>query len=93
MKKLRIYLDTSVIGGCFDPEFSPWSNGLLRDIQDGIFIAVLSPLISDEVENAPQQVREIFSKLLNEGPELAQVRQFKNIFDHFLMKVREWSEH
>jgi len=27
MKRLRIYVDTSVIGGCFDPEFRAWSNG------------------------------------------------------------------
>jgi hypothetical protein len=28
MKKLRIYIDTSVIGGCFDAEFSEWSNSV-----------------------------------------------------------------
>jgi hypothetical protein len=26
MKKPLIYLDTSVIGGCYDQEFSQWSN-------------------------------------------------------------------
>jgi len=26
MHKQRIYLDTSVIGGCFDKEFAEWSN-------------------------------------------------------------------
>jgi hypothetical protein len=26
--RLRIYIDTSVLGGCFDSEFAPWSNGL-----------------------------------------------------------------
>ena len=26
MKRQRIYVDTSVLGGCFDPEFSPWPN-------------------------------------------------------------------
>jgi len=30
MKILRIYVDTSVVGGCFDPEFAPWSNGLIE---------------------------------------------------------------
>ena len=28
--RLRIYIDTSVLGGCFDPEFATWSNGLVR---------------------------------------------------------------
>jgi hypothetical protein len=33
MKKIRIYVDTSVIGGCFDPEFEKWSSGLFRDFE------------------------------------------------------------
>lgn len=31
MKKLRVYRDTSVVGGCFDPEFAAWSNALMAD--------------------------------------------------------------
>lgn len=42
MKLQRVYLDTSVLGGCFDPEFAKWSNGLVRDLQTGLFKAVLS---------------------------------------------------
>jgi len=30
MKKLRIYVDTSVIGGCFDEEFEYESNLLVE---------------------------------------------------------------
>jgi hypothetical protein len=33
MKILRVYIDTSVIGGCFDAEFSLWSNGLMHDFR------------------------------------------------------------
>ena len=42
MKKLRIYVDTSVIGGCFDLEFQAWSNGLIEDFRMGTFLLVLS---------------------------------------------------
>jgi hypothetical protein len=35
VKKLQIYLDTSVLGGCFEPEFAPWSNGLIADFHAG----------------------------------------------------------
>ncbi len=28
----RVYIDTSVIGGCFDEKFSLWSNRLMTDI-------------------------------------------------------------
>lgn len=31
---LRIYIDTSVLGGCFDREFATWSNGLVRDFRE-----------------------------------------------------------
>jgi hypothetical protein len=31
-------LDTSVIGGCFDSEFSKWSNALISDFRDEKFI-------------------------------------------------------
>jgi hypothetical protein len=31
-KRLRIYVDTSVIGGCLDPEFETWSRALFREL-------------------------------------------------------------
>ena len=42
MKKQTVYVDTSVIGGCFDDEFKEWSNNLVTDFQKGLFIPVLS---------------------------------------------------
>ena len=38
MKKLKIYIDTSVIGGCYDEEFSLWSKGLFEDFKNKTFI-------------------------------------------------------
>ena len=49
MKELRIYIDTSVIGGCFDEDFESWSNGLLKDVRLGHFKAVVSKVISREI--------------------------------------------
>ena len=63
MKKVRIYVDTSVIGGCFDPEFRTWSNGLIDDFRSRRFHLVLSDVTAAEVERAPDQVREIYSEL------------------------------
>ena len=37
MKIPRIYIDTSVIGGCFDDEFNVWSNALFNDLRKGLF--------------------------------------------------------
>jgi hypothetical protein len=33
MKRPQIYVDTSVFGGCFDAEFTTWSNALMADFR------------------------------------------------------------
>lgn len=71
MKKLRIYVDTSVIGGCFDPEFQTWSNGLIEDFRRGTFHLVLSDVTAAETERAPEPVRELHGELLPIGEILA----------------------
>jgi predicted nucleic acid-binding protein len=63
MKRLRIYVDTSVIGGCYDPEFRAWSSGLIEDFRAGRFYLVLSEATAAEIERAPVQVREIHAEL------------------------------
>jgi predicted nucleic acid-binding protein len=64
MKHLRIYIDTSVIGGCFDAEFSTWSNGLIRDFRAGRLAPVLSEVTAAEVVEAPEAVRTLHQELV-----------------------------
>ena len=70
MKKLRIYVDTSVVGGCFDPEFAEWSNRLLHRFRRGDFTAILSAVTAGEVERAPETVRGIYDELVGIGSEV-----------------------
>ncbi len=49
MKKLRIYIDTSVIGGCLDDEFSVESNNLIELIKQEKFILLISEIIINEL--------------------------------------------
>ena len=65
MKKTSIYADTSVIGGCCDPEFQMWSNGLLDDFKSGKYLLFLSELTDAEIEDAPRAVREIYKIFRN----------------------------
>ncbi len=51
--KQRIYMDTSVIGGCRDEEFSKWSNRLVDEFRRGKRMAVISELTRRELEEAP----------------------------------------
>ena len=62
MKKINIYVDTSVIGGCCDPEFQEWSIGILKDFQSGTFRLLLSELTDAEIEGAPDEVKKIYVK-------------------------------
>jgi hypothetical protein len=61
---LRIYIDTSVLGGCFDREFATWSNGLVRDFRAGRLVRVLSDVTAAEVQDAPEAVRNLHQELL-----------------------------
>jgi len=72
-KKRRIYTDTSVIGGCFDPEFATWSNGLFQNFKNGIYQPVVSELVADEIEGAPQKVFDKYHELLDYNAELIHI--------------------
>jgi hypothetical protein len=75
MKKPRIYIDTSVIGGCFDVEFSEWSNGLMKNFAAGIFMPILSDVVAAEIQDAPEPVRQKYEVLLHREHELILVTE------------------
>ena len=70
IKRNRIYLDTSVIGGCYDDEFSEWSNKLITECRSGVFIPVVSELTEAEISKAPIPVQQILIDLLNHNCEV-----------------------
>lgn len=55
--KLRIYADTSVLGGCEDQEFSEHSVQLMQGFVRGERVLVLSSLTVQELAAAPAEVR------------------------------------
>jgi len=65
MDKIKVYIDTSVIGGCFDEEFSKYSNILIDKFKDGLLIPVLSETVRDEIENAPALVTDKYNEILS----------------------------
>ena len=69
MKAQRVYIDTSILGGCFDPEFARWSNALIEDFRAGRLKPVISEIITAEVTDAPTEVRELLADLLALNPE------------------------
>lgn len=51
---MKVYTDTSVIGGCFDEEFQEWSNALFQEFVAGSKQIMLSDLTLQELEFARQ---------------------------------------
>ena len=63
MKKQRIYLDTSVFGGLFDKEFKAFTEPLFRRIKNSEFEIIYSNITEQELENAPENVRDTTKSL------------------------------
>jgi len=72
MKRLRIYLDTSVIGGCLDEGFARESLALIDTARRGEMILVVSDLMAAEVRRAPNPVQSIFDGLPFNSTELVE---------------------
>lgn len=61
--KPRIYIDTSVIGGYFDEEFSLHTKHLFKRIENGDFVVYFSEVNETELILAPNNVRSIPNKI------------------------------
>jgi len=59
----RVYIDTSVIGGCIDQEFKEWSIKLFEEFKNGKKIAVISDITLDELDLAPKKVQNILKQI------------------------------
>lgn len=58
-KHFRLYLDTSVFGGYFEPEFAEHSKKLIRGLVKGQSTLIISEILQTEIDKAPEQVREL----------------------------------
>jgi len=61
--KIKIYLDTSVFGGYYDEEFKEYTKPLFDRIANDEFVLLFSNLTQDELENAPQQVKDLVTQI------------------------------
>jgi len=92
MKAGRIYVDTSVLGGCFDVEFAEWSNGLVEDFRRGVFRPVLSDLTAIEVASAPARVQDLHREVVTLGEVIAATEEVVTLVkayeDHHILGPR-----
>ena len=60
--KQKIYIDTSVVGGYFDEEFSEATRLLFDRLEKNEIIFVISDLLDLELLNAPENVRDLLHR-------------------------------
>ena len=59
-----VYIDTSVFGGYFEPEFEVWTKPFFKSIHKNIISPIVSELTVNELEKAPAQVKNLFNEYL-----------------------------
>jgi len=82
---MRIYVDTSVFGGCFDPEFQIWSNRLIHDFIIGKYKAVISEISELELSFAPKHIKDVLLNMPSSNYEIINFTdEAKLLSDHYL---------
>jgi len=75
MFKLRVYIDTSVIGGCLDEEFQKDSIQLFDEFINDIKTLVISDILLFELEGAPKEVKSILEKVPSDNIEYVSLNE------------------
>jgi len=63
LRRLRLYIDTSVFDGCFDEEFEVASKRVVQLIQSRRCTGLVSEIVINEIQKAPEPVRHLFESL------------------------------
>ena len=74
-RQLRVYADTSVYGGVFDPEFSAPSKKFFGEVAAGRFVLVISPVVEEELGQAPDTIRSFFTSVAEFANEVEITRE------------------
>lgn len=69
MRRLRVYVDTSVFGGCFDEEFQAASRAFFEAVAAGRFLLLIGEVTGRELAIAPERVRGVLAEILAENLE------------------------
>ncbi|MEK6674351.1 MAG: hypothetical protein AABZ47_01700 [Planctomycetota bacterium] len=62
-RPFRVYVDTSTIGGCFDPEFATDSLRQFDLVRSGFLSVVASDVVFEELKAAPSEVRDVLATI------------------------------
>ena len=75
MKKQRVYVDTSVFGGFYDTEFEEFTKPFFERIRNSEMTLLFSTLTQEELEKAPEKVKELVRGLKEEWTEYIDINE------------------
>ena len=75
MQRQKLYIDTSVFGGYFDEEFAEFTVPLFERLNNGEFKLLFSTVTQDELENAPDRVRDLVMQLKIDDTEFIEMTE------------------
>ena len=84
MRKLRVFVDTSVFGGCFDEEFDRHSRRFFDEVQAGRFGIVVSDTVLAELKGAPDNVKMLLVGLDDHVEVVAPSDEMQNLRDAYI---------
>jgi predicted nucleic acid-binding protein len=71
--RLRIYVDTSVIGGCCDAHFASQSRSLIDMAIAGKVTLIISQVVFEELADAPTEVQDILKSIPTSSIEYVEI--------------------
>lgn len=86
MRRLSLYLDTSVLGGFFDSEFRADTRALWRLRRAGRFRFVSSVVVDQEIAQAPPQVRVLMRATFTVADLLPMTFEALELAGHYLAR-------
>jgi predicted nucleic acid-binding protein len=97
MEAPRVYVDTSVFGGCFDHQFERDSRAFFDLVRKGRVTALVSDLVTGEIDGAPEYVQALLASLPAKHVEPATVdddvrRLARNYIDWGVLTERSWND-
>jgi predicted nucleic acid-binding protein len=83
--KQRIYIDTSVVGGYFDEEFSADTIPFFNRVKNGEIKIIVSDLLEAELLRAPEFVKQLLNDIDESNKELVKLtREATELADKYI---------
>lgn len=87
MDKLRIFSDTSVIGGCFDKEFELYSNIFIKSVISNSITLLISEVVIKELNQGPLKLIKLLKSIPDENIEIIEINdEIINLSEKYLLE-------